>query len=169
MSAATVWQGRFLAMLVDGPWEYAARTRGIGAAVILVIDAGDVILVEQYRVPLGARCLELPAGLVGDDSAGERAEDAAARELEEETGYRAGRIEPIGVFHSSPGLTSESFTLMRARDLVRIGPGGGTPGEDITVHRVALGEIGAFIAARRAAGVAIDCKLLMLLGPNLLG
>lgn len=169
MSAQIVWQGRFLAMKVDGKWEYAARARGIGAAVILAIDDGDVILVEQYRVPIGARCLELPAGLVGDETEGEAVEVAAARELEEETGYRAGRVETIGSFYSSPGMVSEGFTLVRARDLARVSDGGGDASEDITVHRVALGEIEAFIAAKRAEGVAIDVKLLMLLGPGLLG
>ncbi|WP_374137195.1 NUDIX hydrolase [Sphingomonas sp.] len=168
MSATTVWQGRFMAMKVDGRWEYAARARGIGAAVILAIDGDAVLLVEQYRVPVGARCLELPAGLVGDEAAGEGAASAAARELEEETGYRAARIETIGVFYSSPGMVSESFTLVRATELTRVGAGGGVADEDITVHRVALNEISAFVTARRAEGVAIDVKLLMLLGPMLL-
>lgn len=169
MSAQTVWQGRFMTMQVDGQWEYASRARGIGAAVILAIDNGDVILVEQYRVPIGQRCLELPAGLVGDETEGEPVETAAARELEEETGYRAGRVETVGFFHSSPGMVSEGFTLVRALDLVRVSDGGGDAGEDITVHRVALSGIADFVAAKRAEGVAIDVKLLMLLGPGLLG
>ena len=168
MTAETVWQGRFIAMKVDGKWEYASRARGIGAAVILAIDAGEVILVEQYRVPIGARCLELPAGLVGDETAGEPVEIAAARELEEETGYRPARVEVIGHFHSSPGMVSEGFTLVRADGLERVGPGGGDGDEDITVHRVPLSAIEAFVAARRGEGVAIDVKLLMLLGPGLL-
>ncbi|MBA3878944.1 MAG: NUDIX hydrolase [Sphingobium sp.] len=169
MTAETVWQGRFMAMKVDGPWEYASRVRGIGAAVILAIDGGDVLLVEQYRVPLGRRCLELPAGLVGDETAGEPVEIAATRELEEETGYRPGRVETIGFFHSSPGMVSEGFTLVRAHDLVRVSEGGGDASENITVHRVALSGIADFVAAKRAEGVAIDVKLLMLLGPGLLG
>ncbi|MBX9859622.1 MAG: NUDIX hydrolase [Sphingomonas sp.] len=156
-------------MKVDGKWEYASRARGIGAAVILAIDDGDVILVEQYRVPIGKRCLELPAGLVGDETEGEAVEVAAARELEEETGYRPARVETVGFFHSSPGMVSEGFTLVRALDLVRVSDGGGEPGEDITVHRVALSGIADFVAAKRAEGVAIDVKLLMLLGPGLLG
>lgn len=168
MTAETVWQGRFIAMKVDGKWEYAARARGIGAAVILAIDAGEVVLVEQYRVPIGARCLELPAGLVGDETAGEPVEVAAARELEEETGYRPARVEVIGHFHSSPGMVSEGFTLVRAVGLERVGAGGGDGDEDITVHRVPLSAIEAFVAARRGEGVAIDVKLLMLLGPGLL-
>ena len=165
---AIVWQGRFITTKTRGKWEYVSRARGIKAAVILAIDDGHVVLVEQYRVPLGANCLELPAGLVGDETENERVEDAAARELEEETGYRAGRIERIGEFHSSPGMVSESFFLVRALGLEKIGDGGGTDGEDIVVHRVALAGIAEFITAKRASGCAIDAKLLMLLGGALI-
>lgn len=168
MSATTAWEGRFLTVKLDGTWEYVSRARGIQAAVIVAIDDGHVILVEQYRVPLGRRCLELPAGLVGDETSGEAVEIAAARELEEETGYRADRIEPIGFFHSSPGMVSEGFTLVRAHGLTRVGPGGGDAGEDITVHRVALSTLADFVAAKRAEGVAMDVKLLLLLSQSLL-
>jgi ADP-ribose pyrophosphatase len=165
-----VWQGRFLTTKVRGKWEYVARARGIRAAVILAIDDDNhVLLVEQYRVPLGRPCIELPAGLIGDHHVGEDDTTAAARELEEETGYRAGRMETLGEFWSSPGMVSESFTLMRAHELRQIGPGGGLDSEDITVHRVALDNIAGFIAERRALGDAIDVKLLMLLGPGILG
>ena len=166
--AETVWQGKYLAMIVDGRWEYVARARGIGAAVIVALDGDAVLLVEQYRVPLGRRCLELPAGLVGDETAGEAALTAAGRELEEETGYRAGRLESLGLFYSSPGMVSEGYTLVRATDLTRIGPGGGTAEEGISVHRVALTQVPAFIARKRAEGVAIDGKLLLLLGAGVL-
>ena len=132
--------------------------------MILAIDDGCVLLVEQYRVPIGCRSLELPAGLVGDEQAGEPIETAAARELEEETGYRADRIESLGLFHSSPGLTSEAFTLVRATGLTKVGDGGGVEGEDIAVHRVPLATLGTFVAERRAAGVAMDAKMLVLLG-----
>lgn len=166
----TVWQGRFITARVRGRWEYVSRARGIRAAVILAVDAGHVILVEQYRVPLGRPCIELPAGLVGDHEGQENEGtlEAAARELEEETGYRAGRMEVLGEFWSSPGMVSESFTLLRAHDLTRIGPGGGTDSEDITVHRVALGDLPTFLAGRRALGDAIDVKLLLLLGPAIM-
>ena len=167
----TVWQGRFITAKVKGRWEYVSRSRGIRAAVILAVEAGDVILVEQYRIPLGRSCIELPAGLIGDveGSEHEDALDAAARELEEETGYRAARLEVLGEFWSSPGMVSESFTLLRAHDLTRVGPGGGTEGENITVHRVPLAALPAFLAERRALGDAVDVKLLLLLGPALLG
>jgi ADP-ribose pyrophosphatase len=164
----TPWEGRFIAVKQQGKWEYVSRTRGIQAAVILAIDDGDVILVEQYRVPLGQRCLELPAGLVGDEDEGESVETSAARELEEETGYRPARVENLGFFYSSPGMVSEGFTLVRASDLTRVSDGGGVPGEDITVHRVPLAGIVDFVAAKRAEGVAVDVKMLLLLSPTIL-
>lgn len=168
MSAETVWEGKYIKVLQDGTWEYVSRARGIQAAVILAIDDGHVVLVEQYRVPLGRRCLELPAGLVGDEEAGESVEASAARELEEETGYRAGTITPLGFFHSSPGMVSEGFTLVRATGLERVGPGGGDAGEDITVLRVRVDGLADFVAAKRVEGVAIDVKLLLLLGAGML-
>lgn len=163
-----VWQGRYIAAKRNGPWEYVSRTRGVSAAVIVALVAGDVLLVEQYRVPLGCTCLELPAGLVGDDTEGEEVEAAAIRELEEETGYRAERMINLGRFHASPGMSSEGFTLVRAEGLTRVGEGGGVEGEEIIVHRVPLGEITGFVARKRAQGVAMDVKLLLLLGSGML-
>ncbi len=172
----TVWQGRYLAVHTEGSWEYAARVGGIAAAVIVAIDDGPsgnaqdrhILLVEQYRVPIGRNCLELPAGLVGDETAGESVAVAAGRELEEETGYRAERIEDLGEFYSSPGMTSEAFTLVRASGLTKVGAGGGDAQENITVHRVALAEVPAFVAAKRAAGVAVDAKMLLILAGTIL-
>ena len=117
-----------------------------------------------------AICIELPAGLIGDDAGaeGEDATAAARRELEEETGYRAERMEVLGEFQSSPGMVTESFTLLRAHGLTKVGDGGGTEGEDITVHHVPRAEIAAAIADWRAQGLAIDVRLLLLLGPSIL-
>ncbi len=167
-----MWQGRFITARRKGRWEYVSRARGIRAAVILAIDEdGHVLLVDQYRVPLGRRCIELPAGLIGDSDEvqGESAQTVAARELEEETGYRADRMEIIGEFFSSPGMVSESFTLLRASGLTRVGEGGGTEGEDITVLRVPLTDLPRAMADWRAQGYALDVKLLTLLGPQLVG
>lgn len=168
----TRWEGRFVTVKQQGRWEYVSRSRGIHAAVILAIDEAvdgrHVILVEQYRVPLKMPCLELPAGLVGDENAGEAPEVAAQRELEEETGYRAADWHTVGEFYSSPGMVSESFTLLVARKLTRVGNGGGVGGEDIVVHRVPLNAIGDFIAAKRAEGCAIDVRVAMLLAGGLL-
>ena len=158
-----VWQGKYITVKRRGPWEYVGRARGIGAAVILAIDDGHVLLVEQYRVPLQARCLELPAGLVGDETAGEDIATSAARELEEETGYRADRIEIIGSFASSPGMVSETFTLVRAHGLTKVSNGGGVAGEDIVVHRILLSNVGSFMTAKRTEHIVVDVKLLALM------
>lgn len=169
MTTDTVWEGKYLSVRKAGTWEYAERKGRITAAVIVAIDAqGQLLLVEQHRVPLGRTCLELPAGLVGDDSAGESVAEAARRELEEETGYHAATVEERGEFFSSPGMTSESFTLVLATGLTRTGEGGGDEQENITVHRVAPEAIAGFVAGKRRDGVAIDAKMLLLLGSGLI-
>lgn len=165
-----MWQGRFVAAKRRGRWEYAGRPGGIRAAVILALDAGEVVLVEQFRVPLGSTCLELPAGLIGDDDGadGEDPFAAAERELEEETGYAAAHWEDLGEYSSSPGMLTETFSLLKATGLTRVGDGGGTESETITVHRVPLSGIAGFVAARRAAGVMVDVRILLLLGAEML-
>jgi ADP-ribose pyrophosphatase len=166
--AVTEWAGRFVVAKRRGRWEYAMRARDIRAAVILAIDAGHVLLVEQYRVPLGKVCLELPAGLIGDETEGEAPLESAMRELEEETGYRAAQWQDLGEFYSSPGMLGESFTLVRATGLTKVGEGGGTESEDIVVHRVPLGRIAETVAEHRARGHGIDVRVLMLLAHDLL-
>lgn len=156
-----MWQGKYVTALKRGRWEYVSRTGSTNAVVILAEHDGEVILVEQYRVPVGARCLELPAGLVGDEDENATVEETAVRELEEETGFTAGRIERLGEFHSSPGMVAESFALVRAHAVRRVGEGGGTPGEDITVHLVARKDIPGFVERKRSEGVAVDVKLLL--------
>ena len=169
MTTETVWKGKYLSVRKSGTWEYAERIGAIAAAVIVAIDGeGQLLLVEQHRVPLGRTCLELPAGLVGDESAGESVAEAARRELEEETGYHAAFVEERGEYFSSPGMTSESFTLVLATELTRTGDGGGDAQENITVHRVAPEAVAGFVATKRREGVAIDAKMLLLLGSGLL-
>lgn len=170
-SEEIVWQGKFITAKVKGKWEYVSRSRGIRAAVILAIDEEDhVLLVEQFRVAPDVNCIELPAGLVGDDEGTEDEEAlaAAGRELEEETGYRATVLEDMGTYYSSPGMVSESFTLVRASGLTKVSEGGGIEGENITVHRVALSALPEFIAAKRREGCGIDVRMLLLLGQGII-
>jgi ADP-ribose pyrophosphatase len=146
-----------------GKWEYASRARDIRAVVILAEFEGKVVLVDQPRVAPDCRCVELPAGLVGDQDPDATIEGTAVKELEEETGFTAERIERLGEFYSSPGMLSEGFTLVRAHGLRRIGPGGGDENEDIKVHLVTRADIPNFIEQKRAEGFGVDAKLLLLL------
>ncbi|MGI4880215.1 MAG: NUDIX hydrolase, partial [Janthinobacterium lividum] len=105
-----LWQGKYLEVRRDGTWEYTARVGGMGAAVILAVtEAREIVLVEQLRRSLGKPTIELPAGLIGDDGNFDPAA-AAARELDEETGFTATDWDCIGEFATSPGMSSEMFT-----------------------------------------------------------
>lgn len=165
------WAGKWVTAKRRGKWEYVSRARNMRAAVIVPLDGDDVVLVEQYRVPLGRHCLELPAGLIGDeeDSEGEDPLATAKRELEEETGYRAHEWTDLGEFASSPGMLTESFTLLGATGLEKVGEGGGVASEDIVVRRVPLARVGEFVAEARGRGLAIDVKVLLLLAGGFLG
>jgi ADP-ribose pyrophosphatase len=160
-------KGRFLTLLDDNGWEYVTRAGITGIAVIVAITQEPVtqeeklVLVEQYRPAVRKRVIELPAGLVGD-VVGRQAEsmlDAAARELEEETGYRAGDMQPLFEGPIAVGVSDEVVSFFLARGLTRVGEGGGDETEDITVHEVPLAELKAFLAAGAAAGLGVDLKI----------
>lgn len=163
-----MWAGKYLRAMRAGRWEYASRTNDVRAVVILAEHDGKVILVEQMRVPTGRSCIELPAGLVGDEDRSATIEQTAVKELEEETGFTAAHVERLGDFYSSPGMVAESFTLVRATGLRKIGEGGGTEGEDIIVHCVDRSGLPAFVAKMRSDGLGIDVKLLLLLASAIL-
>jgi len=155
-------KGKFLALVKEGHWEYADRTNATGAAIIVAVtDEQKLLLVEQYRIPVHARTIELPAGIIGDEpgSGDENHADAARRELEEETGYRAERMEALTLSPASSGLTSETVTLFLAAKLRRVGKGGGVAHEQITVHEVPLNEVHEWLATRAKAGFLIDSKV----------
>ena len=158
-----MWEGKFVRAFKRGKWEYASRARDIRAVVILAEHDGKVILVEQPRVPTGCRCIELPAGLVGDHDPNATVESTAIKELEEETGFTASHFERLGDFYASPGMLAESFMLVRAHGVRKIGEGGGDDSEDIDVHLVARADIPNFIEQKRAEGIGVDAKLLLLL------
>jgi ADP-ribose pyrophosphatase len=158
-----MWEGKFVRALRRGHWEYASRARNIGAVVVVAEFEGKVILVEQPRVAPDCRCIELPAGLVGDKDPNATIEDTAIKELEEETGFTAERVERLGDFYASPGMLSEAFTIVRAHGVRRIGEGGGDENEDIKVHLVARADIPNFLEHKRAEGLGMDAKLLLLL------
>jgi ADP-ribose pyrophosphatase len=158
----TLCQGRWLSLRKRGRWEYAERNNPGGAVIIVAVTPEDCVLfVQQYRVSILKHTIEMPAGLVGDlaGQADESALLAAARELEEETGYRCGRMEFIHEGPSSSGMSTEMIAFVRAHDLVRVGPGGGDESENIVIHPVPRREAGAWLFARAAEGYSIDPKL----------
>jgi ADP-ribose diphosphatase len=158
-----MWEGKFVRVFKRDKWEYASRARDIRAVVILAEHEGKVILVEQPRVPTDCRCVELPAGLVGDHDPNATVESTAIHEGEEETGFTAERVERLGDFYSSPGMLAEGFTLVRAHGVRKVGEGGGDESEDIVVHLVRRADIPNFIEQKRAEGIGVDAKLLLLL------
>ena len=156
-----MWAGQFVRAIRRGKWEYASRARDIRAVVILAEYEGKVILIDQPRVPVGGRCIELPAGLIGDKDPNATVESTAIQDLQEEAGFTAERIERLGDFHASPGMVTEGFTLVRAHGVRKVGEGGGDDSEDIKVHLVARADIPAFVEQKRAEGFAVDVKLLI--------
>ena len=156
-----LYDGQWLRMVRRGHWEYAERTHGNGMAVniIAVTPDADVLFDEQYRVPLGARTIEMPAGLVGDDHAHDTLESAARRELIEETGWEASRVDVLLIGPTSSGMSSERIAFVRALDLTRVGEGGGVDNEDITVHTVPRAQAPAWLMRKQAEGFELDLKL----------
>lgn len=155
------FNGRFLGLKESNGWEYAFRTNASGVIVLVpVTDAGELVLVEQYRPPVRSRVLELPAGLVGDNGdSGEDFKVAAQRELLEETGFQAASLKELLDCPSSPGMTSEVFTVYYASGLKRVGPGGGVGNENITVHLVPLESFNGWLESRVSEGVMFDPKI----------
>ena len=154
--------GKFLALIKEGRWEYVDRVNATGAALIAAVTAEKkILLVEQYRIPVHARTIELPAGIIGDEpgSAEESHAEAARRELLEETGYAAEQVEAVPTGPACSGITSERVTLFRAMGLRRVGVGGGVAHENITVHEVPLDQVDDWLEAKAKTGVLIDPKI----------
>lgn len=158
----TLYESKWLGLYRIGTWDYARRPNSQACVGILAITPDDeVVLIEQFRIPVGKTVIEIPAGLVGDEPefAGESLTQTAGRELIEETGYKAGKIKEILASPTSAGMTPEFTHLFLATDLTKIADGGGVCGENITSHLVPLKELRTFLAARQAKGDAIDFKI----------
>jgi len=155
-------EGRFLRLVRRDGWERADRI-GVRDIVVLVAVTpdGELLLVEQHRPAVGARVLELPAGLVGDaaEHRDEPIEAAARRELREETGWHASRFERLTAGPPTSGLSSEVVTLLRARELRREGDGGGVGEERIVVHAVPLAQVPTWLREREREGILVDPKV----------
>jgi ADP-ribose pyrophosphatase len=158
----TLHEGKWLRLLRRGRWEYAERSHGgEGLAVIIVAATpdDDLLFVEQFRVPLGAPTIEFPAGLVADSHDTDTIEEAARRELVEETGWEASKVEVLLTGPTSAGMTNERIAFARASGLSKVGSGGGVGTEDIVVHAVPRGEAAAWLMRKGAQGCELDLKL----------
>ncbi len=154
-----LYNGTFLNLVREGRWEYCERVNQTGAVMVFAATPeGRVLLVEEFRPPIGRRCLCFPAGLSGDEGP-ESDLEAARRELLEETGYEAAEMRYLFTGPSSPGLTSESVSFYLATGLRRVATGGGVDNENITVREAPLAEMDAWLAARAAEGIALDPRI----------
>jgi ADP-ribose pyrophosphatase len=158
----TLYNGQWLRLKKRAQWEYAERVNPSGAVLIVATTpANEVLFVEQFRVPIQRKTIEMPAGLIGDQpgTLNETAIESAHRELEEETGYRAERIEWIMSGPSSAGMSTEEIAFVRAHGLTRVGAGGGDATENIIVHHVPQSQCAQWLVQKGIEGYSIDPKL----------
>lgn len=158
----TVWEGKYLRIKVCGRWEYAERPNSpAGIVIVALTPERHLLFTEQFRIPVGKRTIELPAGLAGDDHySGEEFVVAAKRELLEETGYEAAEWEQLAGGPPSAGLSNEMVVFFRARGLRKVGEGGGEGHhEEILVHSVPLSQVPAWLKEKEREGLLIDPKI----------
>ena len=155
----SIGQGRFLWLVEDGGWEYVMR-RNVGpngvVAVVAMTDERKLLLVEQFRKPVGKWVIDIPAGLVDDR---ETVSKAAARELLEETGYSGSPISVLGAVPTSPGLTNEVVTIVWAGNTTKTNDVVGVDGEAITVHEISIPGLRSWLTAKMFQGCLIDPKV----------
>lgn len=155
-----LYEGRYLRMLQRGSWEYAER-RHAGSAVIViaVTPDGNLLFVEQFRPPINARSIEMPAGLVGDTHSHDSMEAAARRELLEETGWEASEVKLLLQGPTSAGMSTEMIGFVRATGLRKVHAGGGVDNENITVHEVPVQDAPRWLTEKMREGYSMDLKL----------
>lgn len=163
-------RGRYLTFRIDTVerTDGSRATRDVaghpGAVAILAVDADDhVLLVRQYRSPAERILLEVPAGTLDPGTGGgiEDPELAARRELEEETGYRAGSWRLLSRFFTAPGFTTELMYLYLADDLTAVDGDRLGPDEDERLHLVRMPWREAVAAVER--GEIADAKSIVAL------
>lgn len=124
-------------------------TRYYASDVVIVVpflDDEKLVMIRQYRYPLGKVILEFPAGHV---ESGEDPAETARRELEEETGYRAGKMEHIYTYHPAVSRTKQNVHVYRATGLSDSGRTSHDGGEDIVIETMTVGELRKTIAERK--------------------
>ena len=153
---------RWLRLERIGHWDFVRRPHSNECVGILAITPEDeIVLVEQFRIPVRAHVIEIPAGIVGDEEEhrGESLAETAARELLEETGYRAAEIRLLMHTPTSAGMTSEIIHLFHATGLTREHEGGGVGAENITVHHVPMSKLDDWLREQQAIGKLVDFKI----------
>jgi 8-oxo-dGTP pyrophosphatase MutT (NUDIX family) len=161
-SSETLYEGQWLRLVRRGHWESCEahpRQGHGGDHHRLHAQPMKCCSSSSTGCRSGARTIEMPAGLVGDDHAHDTLESAARRELIEETGWEAATVEVLLIGPTSSGMSNERIAFVRARDLTQVGPGGGVDNEDITVHAVPRSEAPAWLMQKQREGFELDLKL----------
>lgn len=155
-----IYRGRIVGLTVekirlpDGRETHREVVHHPGAvAIVPCLTPDEVVLIRQFRYAVGEVLWEIPAGTI---EPGETPEDCAAREVEEETGYRAGKIEKLAQFYTAPGFCTETMHMFRATDLEKTQQDL-EDDEEVEVRTVPLPEALRMIRA----GTIVDAKTIV--------
>ncbi len=166
ISKKIVWKGKFMSAVeityrdargIVRTWEALERV-GVGGIVVMVAvtPTGNVILEKQFRPPVGRDVIELPAGLVESN---ESMEVAAKRELIEETGWSAGKLDFLAEGPISTGASTEALRAYLCTELEHVGKSGGDDNEIIEVIEVPLRTAQDFLSESQKKNTLVDLKV----------